>query len=99
MTNSVVEKCVKRLFGDKAETKIRFTYVEDAEYGPEEYLNFAEKANALGMKIDIPQFKKLSGLSFIVEDESWTPSQEDESKDWTPSEKEELKREIEGDER
>ena len=99
MTNSVINKCVEKLYGPNAEVKVRFTYVEDAEYGPEEYLNFAEKAHALGMKIDLPEFKKLSGLSFIVEDEVWQPSEKDASPEWTPEAKDELRKEIEGDEK
>ena len=91
MSNSVVRKCVKKLFGDNAEVKVRFSYVEDAEYGPEDYLNFAEKANAIGMKIDLKEFKKLSGLSFIVEDDVWEPPKKEPSPEWTSEEKEQLK--------
>lgn len=91
MSNSVVGKCVKKLFGDNAEVKVRFSYVEDSEYGPYDYLNFAEKANAIGMKIDLKQFKKLSGLSFIVEDDVWEPPKKEPSPEWTPEEKEQLK--------
>lgn len=91
MTNSVIKKCVAKLFGEGTKPLVRFTFIEDAEYGPEDYLNFAEKAHSLGMKIDLEEFKRLSNLSFIAVDEQWQPSQEDESGDWTPEEKAKLK--------
>lgn len=91
ITDSVVSKVVKHLFGDSAKSLVRFSFVEDAEYGPEEYLNFAEKAHSLGMKIDLEEFKRLSNLSFISVDEQWQPAEEDVNKDWSPEDKAKLK--------
>lgn len=96
MTESVVNKCVKQLFGAQVKPLCRFTFVEDAEYGPAEYLEFAEKAQALGMKIDVDEFKRLAKLSFVKEEETWTPSTQQDTKEWTPEEKKELKRSLEG---
>lgn len=94
-SNSIVPKCVAHLFGDGTECKCRFTYIEDAEYGPDEYLGFAEKINALGMKIDVGEFKKLTKLPFILEEEVWKPSEKDASPEWSPEAKDELKKELE----
>lgn len=73
LSECVVKKCVSQLFGPKAEQKCRFEFVEDNEYGPRDYFEFAEKAKALGFKIDTTEFKRLSKLSFINEDETWQP--------------------------
>lgn len=73
VTDCVVRKCVRRLFGDGAKALCRFTFVEDDEYGPRDYFEFAEKAQALGFKIDAKEFKRLAKVNFIQEDETWTP--------------------------
>lgn len=94
MTSIVVKKCVQHLFGNGVENLVRFTFVEDDEYGPEDYLNFAERAHSLGMKIDVSKLKELTKLAFIDDTEqTWTPEKED--KDWTPEEKAELRKEME----
>ena len=94
MSSIVVKKCVQHLFGKNAKNLVRFTFVEDDEYGPEDYLNFAERAHSLGMKIDVSKLKELTKLSFIDDTEqTWTPEKED--KDWTPEEKAELRKEME----
>lgn len=97
LTAGVVPKCVRRLFGPRAETLCRFTFVEDDEYSAQDYLEMAEKAAALGMKIDQAEFKRLTKLSFIQDQEEWTPprSEGEESKEWTPAEKDVLRRQLE----
>lgn len=74
VTAGIVPKIVGKLFPG-ARTACRFEFVEDAEYGPDEYLQFAKIAKELGMKIDVGEFKRLSKLSFILEDEVWTPGE------------------------
>lgn len=99
MTNSVVDKCVKNLFGDNAETKVRFTYVEDDEYTADNYLDMALKLKDLGIKIDATKFKEMTKLGFIDDSQiEWSPEPEKNDGEWTPSEKAELKKELEGEE-
>lgn len=73
VTDCVVRKCVQNVFGAGAKTLCRFTFVEDDEYGPRDYFEFAEKAKALGFKIDAGEFKRLAKINFIQEDETWNP--------------------------
>lgn len=44
-----------------------------------EYLELAQKARDLGLKVDIQKLKELTGLTFIAEEEKdlWTPSIDD----------------------
>lgn len=94
ITDCVVSKCVKKAFpGERS--LCRFEFVEDAEYGPAEYLEFAQKAKDLGMKIDQAEFKRLTKLAFIQDEEEWSPPREETSKEWTPGEKEELRESLE----
>ncbi|WP_407450935.1 DUF935 family protein [Fibrobacter sp.] len=93
LTNSVVGKVCKHLGYEIP--LCRFNFVEDAEYGPEDYLNFAEKAHMLGLKIDAAELKTLTKLSFIDDDVTWRPRESDTSKEWTLEEKEQLKKELE----
>lgn len=95
MSDSVVPKCAKVLGWDKA--RCRFTFIEDEPFSPLEYLEMAEKAHALGMKIDTSKFKSLTKLQFIAEDEVWTPPRET-SPEWTPEEKQQLKPNVGEDE-
>ena len=98
MTESIVSKCVKRLFG-KAQTLCRFTFVEDNEYSANDYLDMAQKLNGLGIKLDSKKLKEMTKLAFIDDTEiEWKPPAEETSKEWTPEEKAELKRELESDE-
>lgn len=92
LTDSVVTKCAKQLGWNEA--KCRFTFVEDEPFSPMEYLDMAEKAHALGMQIDVNEFKNLTKLPFIAEVEEWTPPRET-SPEWTPEEKNDLKKSIE----
>lgn len=97
-TSGVVPKVVSKLFGEDAECKCRFTFVEDAEYSADDYLSMAVKLNSIGVKVDAKLLKDMTKLSFIDDsvEESWVPKQ-DERKDgsWTPQEREELKKELE----
>lgn len=95
VTGNVVPKCVERLFGKGAKALCRFEFVEDDEYGPAEYFEFAEKAKALGMKIDLAEFKRLTKMTFIQDEEEWSPPQEETSKEWTVEEKDALRKELE----
>ena len=73
----VIDKCVKKVYG--AETKVRFEFVETQETKPIEYLELAQKARDLGLKVDVQKLRELTGLTFIAEEEKdlWTPSVED----------------------
>lgn len=75
----VVDKCVKKVYGPSAESKVRFEFVETNETKPMEYLELAQKARDLGLKVDIQKLKELTGLTFIAEEEKdlWTPSIDD----------------------
>lgn len=72
---TVVEKCVAKMFGS-SEVKVRFEFVESDEVKPSEYLELAQKAKALGLKVDVQKLKELTGLQFIADEEKdlWTPS-------------------------
>lgn len=74
-SDSIVPKCVKRLFGNSAKTLCRFAFVEDDEYSANDYLDMANKLISLGVKIDASKLKEVTKLSFI--DDSvveWTPT-------------------------
>ena len=75
----VVDKCVAKVFGS-SEVKVRFEFVEADEVKPAEYLELAQKAKALGLKVDVQKLKALTNLDFIAEEEEkdlWTPSVDD----------------------
>lgn len=76
---AVIDKCVKKVYGKDAETKVRFEFIESQETKPIEYLELAQKARDLGLKVDIQKLKEITGLTFIAEEEKdlWTPSVED----------------------
>lgn len=71
ITDCICRKCAKHLGYNKL--LCRFSFIEDAEYGPNDYLDFAVKAKSVGLKIDAAEFKKFTKLPFIVADEEWTP--------------------------
>lgn len=72
----VVDKCVKNVYGSNVESKVRFEFVEADEVKPLEYLELAQKARDLGLKVDVQKLRDLTGLTFIAEEEKdlWTPS-------------------------
>ena len=72
----VVDKCVKNVYGSNAESRVRFEFVEADEVKPLEYLELAQKARDLGLKVDVQKLRDLTGLTFIAEEEKdlWTPS-------------------------
>ena len=72
----VIDKCVKKVYGKDAETKVRFEFVESQETKPIEYLELAQKARDLGLKIDVQKLKELTSLDFIDVDEKdlWSPA-------------------------
>lgn len=95
MSNSVINKCVKHLYGDNAKQLVRFTFVEDDEFSANDYLDMALKLNTLGIKLDPVKLKEMTKLQFIDDSEQeWTPEKPD--KEWTPEEKAELRRELQG---
>ena len=75
----VVDKCVKKVYGQNAESKVRFEFIETNETKPMEYLELAQKARDLGLKVDIQKLREITGLTFIAEEEKdlWTPSVDD----------------------
>lgn len=97
ISDGVVDKCVKHLFGKNAKQLCRFTFVEDDEYTANDYLDMAIKLNGLGVKIDSRKLKEMTKLAFIDDsDVQWKPADEPkETKEWTPSEREELRKELE----
>ena len=72
----VVDKCVKKEFGENEEVRVRFEFVEADDTKPMEYLELAEKCKALGIKIDVQKLKEITGLQFINETEQdlWQPT-------------------------
>ena len=98
LTDSVVKKCVKRLFG-KEKVLCRFTFVEDDEYTANDYLDMAKKLTDLGVKLDTKKLKEMTKLAFIDDsDVEWKPAEieaSETSKEWTPEEKAELKASLE----
>ena len=72
----VVDKCVKKVYGPNVESKVRFEFVESNETKPMEYLELAQKARDLGLKVDIQKLKELTSLDFIDVDEKdlWSPA-------------------------
>lgn len=73
----VVDKCVKKVFGDNEEPLVRFEFIEADDTTPTEYLDLAQKCKALGLKIDIQKLKEVTGLQFIsdVEQDMWQPEE------------------------
>ena len=95
LTDSVVNKVVKRLFGDNAKPLVRFSFVEDEEYTANDYLDMAVKLSTLGMKIDATKLKEATKLAFIDDSEqTWSPKTPEEERSWTPEDKEQLKKEL-----
>lgn len=47
------------------------------------------------MKIDLAEFKRLTKMTFIQDEEEWSPPQEETSKEWTVEEKDALRKELE----
>ena len=80
ITNIAVRKICRELLNSKQ--LCRFTYIEDDDTTPSEYLDMAQKAYSMGMTIDVAEFKKITGLQFIKDgsekaaDDVWTPSKE-----------------------
>lgn len=60
----------------------RFTYVEDEDVTPQEYIEMATALKALGATIDVAKLKELTKLDFISigtskdEAEVWQPTEE-----------------------
>lgn len=95
LTDSVVNKVVKHLFGDNAQPLVRFSFVEDDEYTANDYLDMAVKLSTLGMKIDATKLKEATKLAFIDDSEqTWSPKTPEEERSWTPEDKEQLKKEL-----
>lgn len=71
----VVDKCVKKIFGENEEPLVRFEFIEADDTTPTEYLDLAQKCKELGIKIDIQKLKEVTGLQFIsdVEQDMWQP--------------------------
>ena len=55
---------------------MRFEFIESNETKPMEYLELAQKARDLGLKVDIQKLKELTSLDFIDVDEKdlWSPA-------------------------
>lgn len=76
---TVVDKCVRRIYGAGAESKVRFEFVESDEVTPDEYLEMARKVKDLGLAVDVQKLRELTGLQFIKDTEAdlWSPKGDD----------------------
>lgn len=81
----IIRKIVREMLGT-ADIKCSFAFVEDEDKTADEYVEIAQKLVAMNIPINLTEFKKLTGISFIkdgTEDDSadmWTPEkQESES--------------------
>lgn len=79
LSNTVIKKCVSRIFGDDAECKIRFDFVEKDDTTAEEYVTLAERLKNIGVSIDVKKLKELTKLSFIGDEvkDIWSPDNND----------------------
>lgn len=68
------------------ETLCRFTYVEDEDVTPQEYIEMAKNLKELGAGIDLAKLKELTKLDFISIG-SGDEQQQDEATVWQPAEK------------
>ena len=74
ITECIVKKCVKNLYGDNADALCKFVFVEENVYDASDYLEMAKKLQDLNIKIDVKKFKELTNLQFIdTTDTVWTP--------------------------
>ena len=75
MTRCAVRKCVNSMFPNQ-EVKCKFSFIEEDRTTPEKYLELAEKLKNMGVTIDIQNLKKITGLSFISDEQSsvWQPN-------------------------
>lgn len=77
ITNVVVRKICREILGQNV--LCRFSFVEDEEISAEQYLEMAQKLVGMNVPIDLTEFKKLTGISFIKD------GNEPDSADlWTP---------------
>ena len=63
LTNVAVKKVLAHL--GYSRQLCRFVFIESDDTTPAEYLEMAEKAHSMGMTIDVDEFKRMTGLSFI----------------------------------
>lgn len=70
---------MRYIYGDNANSLVRFEFVEQDQTKPMEYLELAKKATELGLKIDIQKLKQLTNLDFISDEENelWSPEKSD----------------------
>ena len=68
---------MRHIYGENANSLVRFEFVEEDETSPEEYLELAKKARDLGLTVDIQKLKELTHLTFIGDKEQdlWQPEQ------------------------
>lgn len=71
---------MRHIYGDNANSLVRFEFVEQDQTKPMEYLELAKKATELGLKIDIQKLKQLTNLDFISEEENelWSLEKSDD---------------------
>lgn len=77
ITNVVVRKICREIL--RQDVLCRFSFVEDEDTTPDEYIEMASKLASIGIPLNLTELKKLTNISFIkdgTEDESadlWTP--------------------------
>ena len=87
LTETAVRRCAEFLGYDFIPCRFTF-YVED-EKNKTEYVDLLTKLTDAGIKIDLDEFKRVSGLTFIKTDEEWTPpkAEEKNEEEWEPDER------------
>lgn len=79
ISNTISEVAVKKVvefLGDD-EVLCRFSYIDDDDISVKEYIEILKGLKDAGVNVDMKEFKKVVGLSFINTDKS-------ESEEWSP---------------
>lgn len=80
ISNTISEVAVKKVveFLGEDEVLCRFSYIDDDEISVKEYIEILKGLKDAGVNVDMKEFKKVVGLSFInaeSEPEEWSPEQ------------------------
>lgn len=79
ISNALTNVAIKKVLAHLGYSRLlcRFVFTESDDTTPAEYLDMAQRAHSMGMAIDVDEFKKMTGLSFIktsgAGDSVWTP--------------------------
>ena len=77
ISNTISEVAVRKVveFLGYDEVLCRFSYPEHDEITVREYISMMKELKSAGVKIDMQEFKKVVGLSFIQTEDEWSPEQ------------------------